>query len=435
MADYTDVYQIVNNVNKQITGQTALTAVDATTFVAVGNQIMQGSTDNIYRAVANTWSATLWAARAYVSGVMKSVEVVEEQWGAVMRKVSFLPLDFEKSNNWNTDIDNTQLDDGQSINPFPIRKAKPVSFYFQGSKTLQSHITHFRDELESALESPAQFDQWYYAKMVEYWNDMETKDETERRLIVLNFMAGAYDMSSSVLDLTVSYNSAHGTSHTRDDLLTTYGADFRKWAAAEIRQATKSMQDRTALFHANVTGQTILRHTPKDFQKMLLLAPFMSHTETELYSDLFNPEYLNLGVYEEVNYWQNPASPAEINIKPKILDTSTGAAADGNAVNLPYVVGLLYDVRALTICNKRRSSGNIYNPAGDYTNDYLHWLKRYNNDFTENHLLIIMSDGGNAKEAPTIKEESFDPANDVMPTPGTDEYEKAASENTKKSKK
>lgn len=432
MADYTDIYQIVNNVNKQITGQAAITAVDATTFVAVGNQILQGSTDNIYRAVANTWARTIWASRAYTSGVMRSVEVLEEAWGAVMRKVSFLPLDFEKSNNWNTDIDNTQLDDGASIDPFKIRKAKPVSFYFLGSKTLQSHITHFREELESALNSEAEFSQWYYAKMVEYYNDIETKDETERRLIVLNFMAGAFEMNSSVLDLTASYNTAHLTSYTREQLLTTYGADFRKWAAAEIRQATKSMQDRTALYHANVTGKTILRHTPKPFQKMLLLAPFMSHTETELYSELFNPDYLNLGVYEEVNFWQNPNSPAEINIKPKILDTSTGGAVDGTAQNIPYVVGLLYDVRALTICNKRRSAGNIYNPAGDYTNDYLHWLKRYNNDFTENHLLIVMSDGGNSgtKEAASIPEESFDPTNDGMPTPGTPEYADAANEIT-----
>lgn len=437
MADYTDIYQIVNNVNRQITGQSALQAVDTTSFIAVGNQIMQGTTDNIYRAIAGTWASTIWAARAYTSGVMKSVEVVEEFWGAVMRKISFLPLDFEASQNWNTDLSPTQLDDGNSINPFAIRKAKPVSFYFQGSKTLQSHISHFRDELEDALQSEAMFDSWYYAKMVEYYNDIETKDETERRLIVLNFMAGAYDMQSSVLDLTIAYNTAHGTAYTRDQLLTTYGSDFRRWAAAEIQQATKNMTDRTSLYHANVTGKTLLRHTPREFQKMLLLAPFMSHTEAELYSELFNPDYLNLGTYEEVNFWQNPNSPAEINIKPKVLDTTTGGSVDGNAVNLPYVVGLLYDVRALTICNKRRSAGNIYNPAGDYTNDYLHWLKRYNNDFTENHLLIIMSNGGTSvgSEAATISEESFNPENDEMPTPGSAEYNEAVNEVTSGKKK
>lgn len=416
MADYTDIYQIVNTVNKQITGQNALTAVDTTTFIAVGNQILQGTTDNIYRAIAGTWARTIWAARAYTSSVMRSVEVDEERWGAVMRKISFLPLDFEKSQNWNTDIDTTQLDDGNSINPFNIRKAKPVSFYFQGNKTLQSHITHFRDELESSLNSEREFGDWYYAKMVEYFNDIETKDETERRLIVLNFMAGANEMNSSVLDLTQEYNTEHLTSYTRSDLLTTYVDDFMKFAAEKIQVASKAMKDRTALYHANVTGKTLLRHTPKEFQKALMFTTFVTKAKAHVMSSVFNPEYLDIGTYEEVNFWQNPLSPAEINIKPKILDVATGAAVDGTAQNLPYVVGLIYDERALTISNKRRASGNIYNPAGDFTNDYLHWLKRYNNDFTENHLLIVMSDGGNSKNVskPSIPEETFDPTDDAM---------------------
>lgn len=416
MADYTDIYQIVNTVNKQITGQNALTAVDTTTFIAVGNQILQGTTDNIYRAIAGTWARTIWAARAYTSSVMRSVEVDEERWGAIMRKISFLPLDFEKSQNWNTDIDTTQLDDGNSINPFNIRKAKPVSFYFQGNKTLQSHITHFRDELESSLNSEREFGDWYYAKMVEYFNDIETKDETERRLIVLNFMAGANEMNSSVLDLTKEYNTEHLTSYTRSDLLTTYVDDFMKFAAEKIQVASKAMKDRTALYHANVTGKTLLRHTPKEFQKALMFTTFVTKAKAHVMSSVFNPEYLDIGTYEEVNFWQNPLSPAEINIKPKILDVATGAAVDGTAQNLPYVVGLIYDERALTISNKRRASGNIYNPAGDFTNDYLHWLKRYNNDFTENHLLIVMSDGGNSKSVskPSIPEETFDPTDDAM---------------------
>ena len=143
---------------------------------------------------------------------------------------------------------------------------------------------------------------------------------------------------------------------------------------------------------------------------------FVTKAKAHVMSSVFNPEYLDIGTYEEVNYWQNPLSPAEINIKPKILDVATGAAVDGTAQNLPYVVGLIYDERALTIANKRRSAGNIFNPGGDYTNDYLHWLKRYNNDFTENHLLIIMSDGGNSKTVSesSIPVESFDPKDDVM---------------------
>ena len=46
-----------------------------------------------------------------------------------------------------------------------------------------------------------------------------------------------------------------------------------------------------------------------------------------------------------------------------------------------------------------------------YMREYL-----YNNDFTENHLLIVMSNGGNSKTVskPSIPEETFDPKDDAM---------------------
>lgn len=401
MSDYTDIYGIINGVARQVTGREDIVAIDTQSFIAVGTMILDQSTDNIYRALTNSWERTYWASRPYVSSVMKSVEVDEERWGYIARKVSFEPLDMEKSQNWNTDLESDQLDDGKTINPFSIRKAKPVEFKFAGSKTLQSHITHFRDELESALQSEEEFGSWYYAKMVEYFNDIETKDEVERRLVVLNFMMGAIltNAPGSIVDLTNEYNTAFGTSYTREQLLTTYGESFRKFASARMQMDSKRLKDRTARYHANVIGHTLLRHTPKEFQKMLILTSFITDAKAQVYSGLFNPEYLDIGTYEEVNFWQDPNSEAEVNIKPLYLNVADGSIARaGGNVNPKYVVGCLYDERALTVTNKRRSSGSIYNPASDSTNDFIHWLKRYNNDFTENHVVYWMSAGGDSKE-------------------------------------
>ena len=86
-------------------------------------------------------------------------------------------------------------------------------------------------------------------------------------------------------------------------------------------------------------------------------------------------------------------------MKPTYLDVSTGTQVVAGAnVTVDYVVGLLFDEEALVISNKRENAASVINPAGNYTNDYIHWLKRYNNDFTENHILFILGAGGNAKE-------------------------------------
>lgn len=405
MSVFTDSYQIVNDVIEQLSGGKQIAAVDTTSFIAVGKAIMQYPTDNIYGALTDTWARTIFAARKYESYRFKSMVVDEERWGEIARKISFQSLELEASKNWNTDIAQTQLADDASIDPFKIRKAKPVEFNFSGSKPLQSHITHFRDELVNALRSEEEFMRWYDAKMIEYYNDITQKDEAEREMTALNFIAGTYAMASStpdcVVDLAAAYNIYFRTAYTRAQLLTTYFDSFMKWTAARIQLDSKKLKDRTYMYHANVTNKGLKRFTPTEKRKMIISTDFLSHAKAEVYSALFNPEYLDLGEYEEINYWQNPKNPTEINCKPAYLDVSDGSIETADeAVVFDYFVGILYDEDALVISNKRENSASIMNPSGNYVNDYIHWLKRYNNDFTENHIIYYIGVGGETnKEA------------------------------------
>lgn len=402
MSVYVDAYSAVNDIIKQLSGDGAIQAVDTSTFIAVGQTIMTYATDNIYGACTNTWGRTIFSARAYESYRFKSVEVDEERWGDIARKISFMPLEMEASQNWNTDLTPNQLADGGSIDPFKIRKAKPVEFNFSGSVPMQSHITHFRDEMNDALRSEAEFMSWWDAKMIEYYNDITQKDEAEREATVLNYIGGTYaminDAPTCVVDLVASYNAHMGTAYTRAQILSTYFEPFLKWAAAEIQNYSKFMRDRTYLYHANVTGKELKRHTPDRNRKMIMLGSFLSHAKAEVYSGLFNPEYLNLGSYEEVNYWQNPAAKETVIVKPTYLNVTTGGKVSAqSAITIEYVVGLMFDEVGLVISNKRENAASILNPAGNYTNDYIHWLKRYNNDYSEGHILFILGAGGNAK--------------------------------------
>lgn len=409
MSVYTDAYSAVNDIIKQLSGDGALQAVDTSSFIAVGKAIMSYNTDNIYGACSNTWGRTIFSARVYESYRFKSVEVDEERWGEIARKISFMPLEMEASQNWNTDLSPTQLADGGSIDPFKIRKAKPVEFNFSGSVPMQSHITHFRDEMESALRSEAEFMSWWDAKMIEYYNDITQKDEAEREATVLNYIGGTYAMESvapsCVVDLVAGYNQHTGGSYTRAQILSSQFEPFLKWAAAEIQMYSKYMRDRTYLYHANVTGKELKRHTPDRNRKMIILSSFLSHAKAEVYSGLFNPDYLNLGSYEEINYWQNPAVPSQISVKPSYLDVSDGSVETADeAVVFDYFVGILWDEEGLVISNKRENAASILNPAGNYTNDFIHWLKRYNNDYTEGHIIFYLGAGGS--ETKTSKKDS-----------------------------
>ena len=129
-----------------------------------------------------------------------------------------------------------------------------------------------------------------------------------------------------------------------------------------------------------------------------MYGPFFEGMKAEVYSSIFNPEYLNIGDFEAVNFWQSQEYPASINAKPNVLNTTTGEAnVAGDYVELPYVLGILFNEDALGIMPKFESAGSVYNPRGEYSNLFWHWLFKMYNDYTENAIVYVLGDVGAAQ--------------------------------------
>lgn len=391
-----DVYAIVNDLVHQATGQSNLAAVDTSTFITVGETLLQTGPENTLNALANVLGRTRFSVRPY-RGKFDVLRMENDRWGAMTRKIVPLTQDAEQTESYNTDIAPTQLADGNSIDHYKIKKPAALQLNFCGSKVVQNHITRFVDQLYGAFRGEDEFAAFVEAYMQEYENDIEQQNEEERRALVLNAMAGIADMGLTFVDLAAEYNAHYGTTYTRAQLLSTYFDSFMKFFAATVKTWSNKLTDRTMSFHANLSAyKPILRHTPKDRQKMLMFSPLFTNAESNVYSGLFNPQYLNIGDFEEINYWQAQDHPEQINIKPNILNVNTGesqiAAA---AVNLEYVVGLLFDEEALAFNEQfYMSSVTPLNSAGLYWNIYNH--SRFNGlcDYTENMVLFVIGAGG-----------------------------------------
>ena len=129
---------------------------------------------------------------------------------------------------------------------------------------------------------------------------------------------------------------------------------------------------------------------------MLMYEPLFIETQATVYSQIFNPKYLEIGNFEGVNYWQSQSTPTAIHVKPTILDVATGESkVSTTEVNLDYVLGLLYDEEALGVLNQfEYSSTTPFNSAGGYYNTFMHWRFNSYNDFTENAVLFVLGEGG-----------------------------------------
>ena len=130
-----DVYQLVNDVLRQATARTDIAAVDTTTFVSVGQVLTntQQAKETTLNVLTQMVVRTILSSRA-TSEKLRIMTADEDRWGGIVRKIITLPLDAEESENFNTDINPTQLADGQSVDMYRIKKQKVIQLNFYGSK-------------------------------------------------------------------------------------------------------------------------------------------------------------------------------------------------------------------------------------------------------------------------------------------------------------
>ena len=390
-----DAYTIMNEVLLQATGRKDIAALDTSSFVTVGETVLRTGYENTLNAISTVISKTIFSSRPY-NGKLRSMTVDADRWGGQTRKISYLFSEFEQSQNWNTEQNPNQIADGQSVDMYKINSPKAVQLNFYGTKVLQKHITRFRDQLSLAFHNEGEFLRFIMGAMVEYNNIIVLSNEGRTRLTMLNFMAGIQAMGLTVVDLVAEYNTRFGTQLTREQLLSTDMEGFMKFMAARVKIYSERLTDMSALYHANLPNKDIPRHTPKERQKMIMFNEVFIEAESQVYSSLFNPKYLEIGDFEGVNYWQNQKNPTEISLTPNILDVATGASKTADSpVTIPYVLGILFDEEAMGVMPQYSySSTTPFNSAGEYWNMFSHWRFNAYNDFTENAVLFILGDGG-----------------------------------------
>lgn len=397
-----DVYTIVNTAAQQMFGASAIQAVDTTTFTSVGEAMLNKGYESTLNALGYVIGRTYIAVRPY-SGSFALINADTETFGGIARKISYFYDATEASNDWNTNLNAEQLKDGKSVDMYSIRKRYPLEMQFNGRKVLQKSYTRFLYQLKGAFKSETDFAMFYEGLAVEVANELEILRETESRLTVLNYIGGLYHSGKDAqkINLTAEFNAKYGTSYTSEELRTTYLADFTKFFVSRMKYTMELMKTANTIYHltptkTNDNGEELqlLRHTPYDLQRLLVSSELFIDAETNVFSSVFNDAYLKLNQAERIAYWQTPATPGAVMVKPNVLDVTTGVSKDANeAVNIPYVVGVLYDRDALMVAYQvDEVLTTPVNAKGSYYNTVYHWSKDYRNDFTENGVLFYMED-------------------------------------------
>lgn len=411
-----DCHNLMNSLVKQATGQQSITVIDSSSFVSAGETILATGTENVINSLSLIIGKTLVAVRPYKAKFLLINALNSGVYSNRIRKISYYSKDAQASGMYNTQL-YTNLKEGytngQNViaeNPTSTKSMweqnQPIALEmnFAGSDTWDDSLTIYEKQLQVAFESEANFSQFMSGIMTEKSNDMESQKEAFNRMCVLNEIGMIYDMAEdrplSCVNLTKEYNAKYGTSYTSAELRTTYSESFLKFFVACVKNISNYLEERSSNYHlsptktVNGTTYKLLRHTPKNRQKMFLYEPLFIEAKANVLPSIFNPEYLDIKNYEPVNYWQSIDNRSSVKITPAIYDKVSGEQKKGNEVDLDYVVGLLFDDDAMMI--DYQFDGSYSTPLEArklYRNIFWHYTKNAINDPTENAVLFYMKDG------------------------------------------
>lgn len=370
-------YTLLNAIHAQATGDTTIAATDYSSFVSVAQATLQAGTEATLNAITQVLARTIIAVRPY-DEKFKGLQFTSEEWGGIIRKISFADRGAEADQSYATV-------EGQAIDQYVVRKPAVIETRYVGSDVYQGHYTIYREQLKTAFENESNFGSFMSGLLMHFMNERTQWLENMKRGILVNAIAAKADMNVDVINLRTEYNTVTGQTLSATDIMlpANYPA-FMKWAYARVAKVSREFTARSQKYQVKIGGLDINRHTPYADQRVYFLAEFLEGMTARVLADAYHDNFLKYADVEAVDFWQAIDTPDQISAKPVYIDATGATKVAAANVALSNVVGIIFDRDALgyNIFNDVVES-SPYNAAGQYYNLFAHMDVQLESDFSE----------------------------------------------------
>lgn len=430
-----DASALLNAIAKDALGMTTNQVHALGDFVSVGESVLATGTEQVLKSIATVLGKRIIGVRPYTAKLTLFEEEDTGLYTSRIEKTKFLAR-WSKESGWvNTDLyegnigidgrDNTANNTvGSKALGTMWEQEVPVtiSYNFGGSSVWEFELTVYPDQLKAAFRNEAEFVAFFNGMLQEKRNEIERIKEAYNRMVLLNYIAGLYYLSTTPqtdggtdylvpggsVNLVKEYNAKYGytgdNKKTVADLLgPQYIDDFMKFLAGFITKLSDHMEEESTEYHLDVyktIGDNtfkLINHTPKSEQRLMLFKDIMTDAKTMVFPTIFNPEYLDIKNYEGIDFWQSRNDRMHVKVKPAVPTLSSGVlgtqTTTANAVDVPYVVGVLFDKEAIK--TNFQFDGADVSPMEArkrYQNTWYHNMKNSMVDYCENGCLLYMAD-------------------------------------------
>lgn len=396
---FEQVSTILTSLVKQATGQTVLTPTDTGSFVSVAQILIRADRDIVMNTISSMVGRTIFAIRGQ-QDTLPDLTFDSFRWGNVMRKLSIADDDWQDdpAYAWPNAYDAGQTPptgDGQSTDPWTIKKPNILQTNFYGASVYFDEMTIYEDQIETAFSGPEQLGSFLTLIMTNLSNRLNRSNMGLKRGLLANAVGALNqeNQSGRVIHLLSEYNSLTGLSLTYQDVFqeANFGA-FIKWAYSRIAEAAALFAEPSLKYQTVITGKPIVRNTPLDMLQVYLFNPMLQQVSARVLANTYHENFLTYSNVKAIPYWQSIADNERDRVKvtPMFTDTS-GALATATAQDVEHVMGLLFDPDAMgmTILDRRVLSTPL-NTKGLYRNLHVHAKQRVFMDNTEKMALLLL---------------------------------------------
>ena len=380
MPNINQIYSIVNSVASQAMGSASIAAVDASSFIALGNSVLssQSNTDAYLNTLVDRIGKTIFSIRAYQAA---DRDIVREpfEYGCILQKIYVDMPEARVNNSWNIGSQNYTPEFAPVIKPTVKQKL------FNAISTWEVAVTIPDEILKTAFTSETAMAVFIDAIFTAMENMMQLAMENNINITRAAFIARKLNAARKcgAINLLANYNKLTGETLTVATCLRDLG--FLKYASQQIKLWTDRMVKMSTLFN-DETGYK--RHTSKDLQVLDVLADFATSSDIYLQANTYHDELVKMPYYNVVPYWQGSGEgyafddTSAVNIK---IDNNT-------TVNKSGVLAVLFDHDAMGVTIKDRRATTERNNHDEYTNYYNKANIGYFNDMSENGIVFYIED-------------------------------------------
>ena len=369
----TQIYDLVNAVNQQAFGQSALTVADTSTLVQLGNTVLSSSTNTeaFLNTLAQRIGRTILRYRDYRNKLGDMV-INDFEYGAILQKIKVIMPVAESDEMYG-------LTDGQSVDHYKVAKPEVDQKLFVSRTPYQFHITVQRETLKEAFLTPDAMGSFIGIIFGEVRNAIELSLENLGRITLATAIAEtSKSASAQVVNLVSDYNTETGESLTAATAL--HSKEFLAYAVARMNSMRDHLEDMSTMYNDG----TFPTFTPARDMRVRVISDFHRRLETVVQFAAFHDQLVEYdGVYTTLNFWQAQESPYDVDIVTPSDSTETA---------VENVVAMIADRDAMGIYKIDEDVITTpVNAAGAYYNTYWHEKQLWFLDRSENCVIFTLN--------------------------------------------